>query len=139
LSLKIKVDDLLVVWPQNQWDGFLRFGFKIGGDSFSRFSIKTGGSGFLVCASKLAATVWWFEPQNHLDGFWVWASKPSRLRFIGCATKSMGGWVDAGHTTRSSGLLRVEASQARVFQSDIKTDGGAMADGARGTIVEVVW
>jgi hypothetical protein len=57
LSLKIKVDDLLVVWPQNQWDGFLRFGFKIGGDSFSRFSIKTGGSGFLVCASKLAATV----------------------------------------------------------------------------------
>jgi hypothetical protein len=39
-----------------------------------------------------------------------------------------------GHTSRSSGLLRVEASQARVFQSGIKTGGGATAGGARGTI-----
>jgi hypothetical protein len=38
---------------------------------------------------------------------------------------------------RSSGLLRVEASLARVFQSGLKTGGGAMAGGARGTIVEV--
>jgi hypothetical protein len=29
--------------------------------------------------------------------------------------------VDAGHQSRSSGLLRVKASQVRVFQSDIKT------------------
>jgi hypothetical protein len=43
----------------------------------------------------------------------------------------------AGHTSRSSGLLRVEASQARVSQSDLKTGGGATTDGARGTIVEV--
>jgi hypothetical protein len=34
LSLKTKVDDLLVVWPQNHWDGFSRIGLKIGGSSF---------------------------------------------------------------------------------------------------------
>jgi hypothetical protein len=43
-----------------------------------------------------------------------------------------------GHASRSSGLLCVEASLARVFQSSLKTDGGATPDGARGTIVEVV-
>jgi hypothetical protein len=34
-------------------------------------------------------------------------------------------------------LLRVEASLARVFQSGLKTGGGATMGGARGTIVEV--
>jgi hypothetical protein len=42
-----------------------------------------------------------------------------------------------GHTSRSSGLLGVEASLARFSQSGLKTGGGAMAGGARGTIVEV--
>jgi hypothetical protein len=42
-----------------------------------------------------------------------------------------------GHTSRSSGLLGVEASLARVSQSDLKTDGGAAMGGARGTIAEV--
>jgi hypothetical protein len=42
-----------------------------------------------------------------------------------------------GHTSRSSGLLYVEASLARVFQSGLKTDGGATTGGARGTIAEV--
>jgi hypothetical protein len=32
----------------------------------------------------------------------------------------------------------VEVSLVRVFQSGLKTDGGAMAGGARGTIAEVV-
>jgi hypothetical protein len=45
--------------------------------------------------------------------------------------------VDAGHTSRSSGLLGVEASLARVCQSGPKTDGGATTGGTRGTIVEV--
>jgi hypothetical protein len=45
--------------------------------------------------------------------------------------------VGAGHTSRSSGLLRVEASLARVSQSGLKTDGGTTAGGARGVIVEV--
>jgi hypothetical protein len=45
--------------------------------------------------------------------------------------------VDAGHTSRSSSLLDVEVSLARVFQSVLKTDGGTTTDGARGTITEV--
>jgi hypothetical protein len=45
--------------------------------------------------------------------------------------------VGVGHTSRSSGLLHVEASMTRVFQSDLKTGRGAMAGGARGTIAEV--
>jgi hypothetical protein len=35
-----------VVWHQNHWDGFSRFGLKIGGDGFFRFGLKTGGVGF---------------------------------------------------------------------------------------------
>jgi hypothetical protein len=45
--------------------------------------------------------------------------------------------VSVGHASRSSGLLRVEASLGRVFQSGLKTGGGATAGGARGTITEV--
>jgi hypothetical protein len=42
-----------------------------------------------------------------------------------------------GQVSRSSGLLRVEASLSRVFQSGLKTSGGATAGGARDTITEV--
>jgi hypothetical protein len=35
-------------------------------------------------------------------------------------------------------LLHVEADLARVFQSSLKTGGGATAGGAHGTIAEVV-
>jgi hypothetical protein len=42
-----------------------------------------------------------------------------------------------GHASRSSDLLYVEVSLVRVFQSDFKTGGCAMAGGARGTITEV--
>jgi hypothetical protein len=45
--------------------------------------------------------------------------------------------VGAGHASRSSGLLRKEASVARVSQSDLKTDRDVMTGGARGTIAEV--
>jgi hypothetical protein len=45
--------------------------------------------------------------------------------------------VGAGHASRSSSLLGVEASLARVSQSDLKIGGGATTGGARGTIVEV--
>jgi hypothetical protein len=49
----------------------------------------------------------------------------------------MGGCDNAGHTLRSSGLLQVKASRARVFHSYLKTGGGAMTGGARSTITEV--
>jgi hypothetical protein len=42
-----------------------------------------------------------------------------------------------GHKLRSNGLLQVEVSHDRVSQSGLKTDGGAMADGAHDTIAEV--
>jgi hypothetical protein len=45
--------------------------------------------------------------------------------------------VGARHTSRSSGLLRMEVSLARVFQSVLKTGGGATASGACDTITEV--
>jgi hypothetical protein len=42
-----------------------------------------------------------------------------------------------GHTSRSGGLLRLEASRARVFQSGLKTGRAMTAGGACGTITEV--
>jgi hypothetical protein len=42
-----------------------------------------------------------------------------------------------GHALRSSSLLDVEASLARVSQSGLKTGGDATTSGARGTITEV--
>jgi hypothetical protein len=42
-----------------------------------------------------------------------------------------------GHALRSSGLLRVEASLARVSQSGLKTGRGATMGGARDTIAKV--
>jgi hypothetical protein len=45
--------------------------------------------------------------------------------------------VGTGHASRSSILLGVEASLARVFQSDLNIGRGATTGGARGTIAEV--
>jgi hypothetical protein len=45
--------------------------------------------------------------------------------------------VDVGHALRSSGLLHMEASLARFFQSGMKTDGDATTSGGRGTIADV--
>jgi hypothetical protein len=42
-----------------------------------------------------------------------------------------------GHASRSSGLLGVEVSLARVSQSGLKTGGGATTSGARDTITKV--
>jgi hypothetical protein len=43
------------------------------------------------------------------------------------------------HVSRSGGLLHLEASRDRVFQSDLKTSGGAMTGGVCYIIVEVTW
>jgi site-specific DNA-cytosine methylase len=45
--------------------------------------------------------------------------------------------VGVGHASRSSGLLLVEASLARVSQFGLKSGGCATVGGARGTITEV--
>jgi hypothetical protein len=41
------------------------------------------------------------------------------------------------HVSRSSGLLHMKASRARISQSGLKTDRAMTAGGACGTIVEV--
>jgi hypothetical protein len=68
----------------------------------------------------------WFGPQNQV-GFGLSVAQQNRRRE-----------VSAGHALRSSGLLRVEASLARVSQSGPKTGEGATVGGACGTIAEVV-
>jgi hypothetical protein len=45
--------------------------------------------------------------------------------------------VGAGHASRSSSLLGVEASLTRVSQSGLKTSGCATMGGARGIIANV--
>jgi hypothetical protein len=52
---------------------------------------------------KITATVSWFVPQNQA-GFGLLVAPQNR-------------WMDvsAGHASRSSGFLRVEESQARIF------------------------
>jgi hypothetical protein len=42
-----------------------------------------------------------------------------------------------GHASRSSSLLRVKASLARVSQSGLKTSRGATTGDARGTVAKV--
>jgi hypothetical protein len=67
----------------------------------------------------------WFESQNQVD-FDLSVVPQNRCKEVG-----------TGHTSRSSGLLRVEASLVRISQSDLKTSGGAMTGGTCGTITEV--
>jgi hypothetical protein len=80
LCLKTDCDGLSVVWPQNHWDGFCRFGLKTCYDDFYQFGLKICCSGLASkpaatisdgLASKPALTVSWFVPQNHCDGFLV--------------------------------------------------------------------
>jgi hypothetical protein len=70
-------------------------------------------------------TVFWFGSQNQAS-FGLSVAPQNRWREVG-----------VGHTSRSSGLLRVEASLARVSQSGLKTGGRAMMSGACGTITDV--
>jgi hypothetical protein len=70
-------------------------------------------------------TVSLFGPQNQV-GFGLSVAPQNRWREVGMR-----------HASRSSGLLHVEASLARVSQSGLKTGGGATTGGARGTITKV--
>jgi hypothetical protein len=64
-----------VVWPQNNWDDFLWFDLKTGGDSFFRFGLKTGGFGFSGLGLKTGSY-----------GLMIWASKSPRW-FLGLGLK----------------------------------------------------
>jgi hypothetical protein len=67
----------------------------------------------------------WFVSQNQAD-FDLSVAPQNRRREVGVR-----------HALRSSSLLHMEASLARISQSGLKTVVGAMAGGARGTIMEV--
>jgi hypothetical protein len=58
-------------------------------------------------------TISWFEPQNQV-GYGLLVAPQNRHKDED----------DAGHVSRSSGLLRLEASRASVSQSSLKIGGG---------------
>jgi hypothetical protein len=101
-----------LVEPQNQ-----------GGGGFPGCGLKTGNYVFGDLGLKITVMVSWFGPQNQA-GFNLSVAPQNRWRE-----------VSAGHTSRSSGLLHVEASLARVFESDLRTVRGMTTGGERGTIV----
>jgi hypothetical protein len=99
LSLKTKVDGLSVVWPQNHWDGFLRFGLKISGNGFSGL------------ASKLVAMVSWLSLKTKVvEGFPVWASKSPR-QFLGLGLKTKQASVCRLHHKTDGGRSAWETSR----------------------------
>jgi hypothetical protein len=101
------------VWHQNRWRRVSWFGPE-------NRQLWFGDLGL-----KITAAVSWFEPQNQV-GFGLSVAPQNRWRED-----------SAGHTSRSSGLLHLEASHPRVSQSCLKTGGGTMVGGARGTTAEV--
>jgi hypothetical protein len=102
-----------LVEPQNQ-----------GGGGFPGLGLKTG-SWFSNLSLKIVTTVSWFGLQNQV-GFGLSVAPQNQRREVG-----------AGHVSRSSSLLGVEASLARVSQSGLKTDRGTTMSGARDSITEV--
>jgi hypothetical protein len=105
--------------------GFLVESQNQGGGGFFGLGLKTGSYGFGDLGFKITTMVSWFGPQNQAD-FGLSVAPENRRRGVG-----------AGHVSRSSGLLGVEASMARVSQSGLKTGRGTVMGGAHGTIVEV--
>jgi hypothetical protein len=80
-----------LVEPQNQ-----------GGGGFPGLGLKTGSYEFGDLGLKITAKVSWFGPQNQAD-FGLSVAPQNRWRE-----------VSAGHASRSSSLLGMEASLARV-------------------------
>jgi hypothetical protein len=105
----------LPVWPQNRWH------------RVSRFGPQTQQLQFGDLGLKITTMVSWFGPQNQVGYILLVAPQNQREDEFG-----------VGHVSRSSSLLCVEASRARVSQSRLKSSVDVMAGGARGTIAEVM-
>jgi hypothetical protein len=91
----------------------------------SRFGPQDRHLSFGDLGLKITTSVSWFESQNQ-TGFGLSVAPQNRWREVG-----------VGHASRSSSLLGVEASLARVSQSGLKIGGGTTMGGAHGTIAEV--
>jgi hypothetical protein len=140
-----------MVWLQNHYNGFSWFGLKTGGYGFSRFGIKTYGYSFCGLASKPLAPVFRFWPQNQQLWFGDLAHKitmtilwfePQNQVGYGLSVALQNRQEDedgVGHTSGSSGLLRLKASQTRDSQFCLKTGGGVTVGDARDIITEVAW
>jgi hypothetical protein len=74
---------------------------------------------------KIIVMISWYGPENHA-GYDLSVAPQNRRDEVG-----------AGHASRSSGLLHLEASRVRVSQSDLKTGGCVITCGARDIIVQV--
>jgi hypothetical protein len=90
----------------------------------SQFGPQNRQLGFDDLVLKITTIISWFGPRN-LAGFGLLVAPQNQWREDGVR-----------HASRSGGLLRLEASHARISQSGLKTGEGTMAGGARGTIVE---
>jgi hypothetical protein len=102
-----------LVWPQSRWLQIYWFGPQNRQLRFDDLGLK------------ITTMVSWYVPQNQA-GFGLLVAPQNRRREDG-----------VGHALRSSGLLRLKASRVKVSQSGLKTEGGATAGSARGTITEV--
>jgi hypothetical protein len=94
----------------------------------SRFGPQNRQLRFDDLEHKITATISWFGPQNQVE-FDLLVVPQNR-------------WEDedgVGHVSRSSGLLHLKASQARVSQFCLKTGEGATTNGARDIIMAITW
>jgi hypothetical protein len=113
------------------------FSLKTKVNGFSRFGLKTSGYGFCGLGSKPLARVSRFTPQNrqlrfddlaHIITAMVSWFGPQNQVGYGLSVASQNRWEDedgARHASKSSGLLHLEVSWARVSQYSLKTGGGA--------------
>jgi hypothetical protein len=124
------------------------FGLKTTGTVFSGLASKPVTTVSLGLASKPVTRVSRFGPQNRQLRFgdsdlkitttvsWF---RPQNQAVYSLLVAPQNRWEGDGmrHASRSNSLLHVEASWARVFQSGLKTGGGATTGSARGTIMKV--
>jgi hypothetical protein len=101
-----------LVWPQNQGRRFLSVWPQNRWLQVSQFGPQNQQPRFADLGLKITVTSSWFAPQNQAG--------------YGLSVAPQNRWEDedgAGRASRSSGLLRIEVSRARVFQSGLKTSG----------------
>jgi hypothetical protein len=127
------------------------FNLKTKVDSFYLLGLKTGGYGSCGLYSKPLARVSRFGTQNRQLRFGDLAHKitmvvswfgPQNQVGYGLSVVPQNQWEDedgARHASRSSSLLLLEASRARVSLFCLKIGEGATTGGARGIITEVAW
>jgi hypothetical protein len=112
------------------------FGLKTTRTVSSSLVSKPAATVFTGLASKPVVMVSPGLTSKPAIGFLVWPQNQAGFGLL-VAPQNRRREIGVGHTSRSSSLLGVEASLARVFQFDLKSSGGAMTGGARGTIAEV--